>query len=233
MQSFEIRRVMRDKWRWRAVLVWAVAFSVLAFTVGVPFIDAYMNFVFVVVPDQFGTTLSEQWAEGNILLIAAVVALSPVAVCVGLAFVVVALRNKIVTLPFYDVVADAANLLREILFGRERMEAALSLISFGLGLASLYFLLGIGSMFDSDEEISNALALGLLIPLDPIILVLAVPGIIGGTIARKHLFAFDGFAQAGRIICVICLVLSFTKVGAIAPLMTHSVATLIALLQGS
>lgn len=98
-------------------------------------------------------------------------------------------------------------------------QGALSLVVFALGLGGLFTLLGLGSMFATQDEIVGEAALGLLMPVDPIMLAWTVPGIVFGLIFYKCDFTFRGFALAGSIVCIVCLVLSITKVGVFLPLL--------------
>lgn len=117
-------------------------------------------------------------------------------------------------------------------FTRDRCERALSLTAFALGLGALFNILGLASAFATQEEVVEDLALGFLIPIDPVILAWAIPGTILGHICRKKLFELDGLALAGKIISIICVVLSFTKVGAVLPLIVHSIVQALRLLDG-
>lgn len=92
------------------------------------------------------------------------------------------------------------------------VKVAPTIITFVCALGALYGVLGFGSAFVSEDEATRDIALGLLMPADPVVLAWTIPGIILGIISRKMRLWMSGLAMAGMIICIICLVLSFTKV---------------------
>jgi hypothetical protein len=118
-------------------------------------------------------------------------------------------------------------------FTRDRLERVLSLTAFALSLGALYNLLGIETAFDTQKESLEGFALGILMPIDPVIVAWAVPGIVIGHICRKKVFEWDGWALAGKIISIVCLILSFTKVGAVLPIFVQSIVLAFGAASGS
>jgi uncharacterized protein (DUF697 family) len=211
------------KWRWLAAVISSVVLLVATFTVIYPVYSTMFEFVFGI----FGISITTEWANAHLVVMFAVLVGIPALIAVGLACALVRARNVLVVTGGYKRFAAIAERIRAYVFSDIHMEQALSLLSFALGLGALYFLLGIGSAFDTEEEMTESMGFALLIPIDPLLLAVAIPSIVFGTICRKKYFEFDGWAQAGRIISIICVILSFTKVGFILPLMVNGFATVI------
>lgn len=208
------------KWGVRAVSLWAAAYTALSFTVG---LQAY-----IAAFDHVGarlTWVTEEWANAHLLLILAAAVGSPVLISVALAVGTVLLRNALVNTAVYTLVAAHVSGLASIIFTLENLRGLLSLAAFVLSIGAVNALLGLSKLGATKEEAMNDLALGLLIPIDPLLLAWAVPGIILGAICRKMQFELSGLAKAGLITCIIAIVLSFTKVGAVIPFMLHEIAS--------
>lgn len=118
-------------------------------------------------------------------------------------------------------------------FAAQRTHPALSWLAFALSLGALYTLFGFDIVFSAKDDAVEQVALSLLIPVDPIMLAWAVPGIVLGAIARKLSDAITGLATTGMVLSIICLVLSVTKVGTVIPLVLHALVQAVSLATGS
>lgn len=94
------------KWGVLALALWAIGLSIASFTVAAPVTDA------VVFKSLIGPLLTDEWARANVGATVTIMIAAPVAMSVGLALLITAVRNKLL-LPWEHSRARRTNEQRE------------------------------------------------------------------------------------------------------------------------
>lgn len=104
------------------------------------------------------------------------------------------------------------------------LQGIISLTAFGLGLMTVYSLLGFDLWKATEEDMQTSLMLGLLIPVDYQLLAWAIPALLIGWISTSFDFALRGFAKAAIIVSILMMLLSLTKLGTAIPFLVWEVS---------